>query len=227
MDCSLPGTSVLGDSPGKNTGIGCHALLQGIFPTQKSNPGLLHCRRVLYHLSHQGSLIYLNKYLKTVKTNQSIETLKINSIILVSLPLSRERKIPISWQVRRKPILNKQKRWRRRRSSKAMCSVGRRWLISGMQRGLEVIGLSLEEPSGAHLEHVNLTSHSIQPAWLSSFLSLQEIQSNKSGSVKGAVRGSTLTVARKDVPALKAESGDLWHAGWCVWKAKKPKASQS
>ena len=34
MDCSLPGSSVHGDSPGKNTGMGCHALLQGIFPTQ-------------------------------------------------------------------------------------------------------------------------------------------------------------------------------------------------
>uniref|UniRef100_A0A8B9YL87 Nucleophosmin n=1 Tax=Bos mutus grunniens TaxID=30521 RepID=A0A8B9YL87_BOSMU len=37
------------------TGVGCHALLQGIFPTQGSNPGLLHCRQILYHLSHQGS----------------------------------------------------------------------------------------------------------------------------------------------------------------------------
>ena len=36
MDCSPPGSSVLGDSPGKNTGVGCHALLQGIFPTQGS-----------------------------------------------------------------------------------------------------------------------------------------------------------------------------------------------
>ena len=44
-----------GDSPGKNTGVGCHALLHGIFPTQGSNPGLLHCRQILYHLSHQGS----------------------------------------------------------------------------------------------------------------------------------------------------------------------------
>ena len=35
--------------------MGCHALLQGIFPTQGSNPGPLHCRRFLYHLSHQGS----------------------------------------------------------------------------------------------------------------------------------------------------------------------------
>ena len=56
MDCSLPGSSVLGDSPGKNNGVGCYALLQGIFPTQGSNPGLPHCRQILYCLSHQGSL---------------------------------------------------------------------------------------------------------------------------------------------------------------------------
>ena len=55
VDCSPPGSSVRGDSPGKNTGVGCRALLQEIFPTQGSNTGLLHCRRILYHLSHQGS----------------------------------------------------------------------------------------------------------------------------------------------------------------------------
>ena len=55
MDCSPPGPSVLEDSPGKNTGVGCHALLRAIFPTQELNPGLLHCRRILYLLSHQGS----------------------------------------------------------------------------------------------------------------------------------------------------------------------------
>ena len=43
------------DSPGKNTGVGCHALLQGIFPTQGLNPGPPHCRRILYRLSRQGS----------------------------------------------------------------------------------------------------------------------------------------------------------------------------
>ena len=43
------------DSPGKNTGVGCHFLLQGIFPNQGLNPGLLHCRWILYQLSHQGS----------------------------------------------------------------------------------------------------------------------------------------------------------------------------
>ena len=41
MDCSLPGSSVHGDSLGKITEVGCHALLQGVFPTQGSNPCLL------------------------------------------------------------------------------------------------------------------------------------------------------------------------------------------
>ena len=55
MDCSPPGSFVHGDSPDKDPGVGCHALLQGIFPTQGSNPGLPHCRSILYHLSRQGS----------------------------------------------------------------------------------------------------------------------------------------------------------------------------
>ena len=52
MDCSPPGSSVHVDSPGKNTRVGHHALLWGIFPTQGSNPGLLHCRWI-YHLSYR------------------------------------------------------------------------------------------------------------------------------------------------------------------------------
>ena len=46
------------NSPGENTGVNSHSLLQGIFPTQGLNPHLLcllHCRHILYHLSHQGS----------------------------------------------------------------------------------------------------------------------------------------------------------------------------
>ena len=43
------------NSSGKSTGMGYHFLLQGIFPTQGSNLGLLHCRQILNHLSHQGS----------------------------------------------------------------------------------------------------------------------------------------------------------------------------
>ena len=42
-------------SPGQNTGMSSLSLLQGIFPTQELNPGLLHCRRILYQLSHKGS----------------------------------------------------------------------------------------------------------------------------------------------------------------------------
>ena len=56
MDCSPPDSSVHGDSPVKNTGGCCHALLQGIFPIQGSNPGLPHCRQILSHRSHQKSL---------------------------------------------------------------------------------------------------------------------------------------------------------------------------
>ena len=55
MNYRPQGSSVHGDSPGKNTGVGCHALFQRIFPTQGSNPGLPHCRQLLYHLSQQGS----------------------------------------------------------------------------------------------------------------------------------------------------------------------------
>ena len=39
----------------KNTGVGSHFLLQGIFPTQESNPGLLHCSQILYQLIYEGS----------------------------------------------------------------------------------------------------------------------------------------------------------------------------
>ena len=42
------------NSPGQNTGVGICSLLQGIFPTQGSDPGLPHCRCILYQLSHQG-----------------------------------------------------------------------------------------------------------------------------------------------------------------------------
>ena len=43
------------NSPGQNIGVGSRSLLQGIFPTQGSNPGLPHCRQILHQLSHQGS----------------------------------------------------------------------------------------------------------------------------------------------------------------------------
>ena len=57
MDCSRPRLLCLQNSLGKNTGVSCHSLLQEIFLTQGSNPGLLHCKQILYHPSPQGSPI--------------------------------------------------------------------------------------------------------------------------------------------------------------------------
>ena len=48
----------IGDSPRKNTRVGYHALLQGIFPNQRSNTGFPHCRQIRYQLSYQGSPNY-------------------------------------------------------------------------------------------------------------------------------------------------------------------------
>ena len=48
------------DFPGKSTGVSCHFLLQGIFLTQGSNPGLLHCRQTLFSLSHQEAIAPTN-----------------------------------------------------------------------------------------------------------------------------------------------------------------------
>ena len=54
-DYSPPRSSVHGDSPGKNTAMGCHALLQGIFLTQGWNSGLPHCKQILCHTNCEGS----------------------------------------------------------------------------------------------------------------------------------------------------------------------------
>ena len=55
MDCSPARLLCLLNSPGENSGVGSHSPLQGIFLTQGLNLSLLHCRQILYHLSHQGS----------------------------------------------------------------------------------------------------------------------------------------------------------------------------
>ena len=55
MDCNPAVFTIHGNSPGKNTGVGFHVLLQGIFPTQELDPGLPHCRRLLYYVSRQGT----------------------------------------------------------------------------------------------------------------------------------------------------------------------------
>ena len=61
----------------KNTGVGCHSLLQEIFPTQGLNPGLLHCRWILYHLSYQGGpLLAIRKIqIKTMRYHFKVTTI--------------------------------------------------------------------------------------------------------------------------------------------------------
>ena len=57
------------NSPGQNPAVGSIPLLQGIFPTQESNRGFLHCRRILYQLSYQGSLMLLNTHLPCISNS--------------------------------------------------------------------------------------------------------------------------------------------------------------
>ena len=67
MDHKLPGSSVHGIFASKNTGAGCHFLLQGIFPTQESNPHLLHWQADSLPLSHLGSPGVLSANIQTNK----------------------------------------------------------------------------------------------------------------------------------------------------------------
>ena len=61
IDCSPPGSSVHGDSPDKDTGVGCHSLLQG------SNPGLSHYRQIIYCLSHHRLYLKTNFFKNLLK----------------------------------------------------------------------------------------------------------------------------------------------------------------
>ena len=74
----------LWNSLGKNTGVGCHALLQGIFPKQGLNPGLLHYRQILYHLSYRGSLIFLLYFMLLVIHCGSLSSIPEDIHVLIS-----------------------------------------------------------------------------------------------------------------------------------------------
>ena len=77
------------NSPGKNTGIGCHALLQGIFPTQGSSPGLLHCGQILSCLSYLGSpkiISHSSSTLLLLFSLQSFVSIYVLPIFLLYFP---------------------------------------------------------------------------------------------------------------------------------------------
>ena len=86
MDYNPPGSSVHGDSPDKNTEKGCH--VQGIFPTQGSNPGIPHCRWILYHLSHQGSPRILEWVAYSFSRGEKIPTIELMKISFWTVFLS-------------------------------------------------------------------------------------------------------------------------------------------
>ena len=65
------------NSPGQNIGVGSLSLLQGVFPTQESNQGLLHGRQILYQLSYQGSP---TQRLNFVQVNKEIQSETRNSV---------------------------------------------------------------------------------------------------------------------------------------------------
>ena len=92
MDCSPPGSCVRGDSPGKNTGVGCHGLLQGIFPTQGSNPGVQHCRRIPPRKPKNTGVSILSLLQGILQNQESIQAL-----------LNR-RQIFTSWATREAPL---------------------------------------------------------------------------------------------------------------------------
>ena len=81
MDCSPPVSSVHGILQAKKTGVSSCSLLQGIFPTQEWNLGLLHCKQILYHLSHKGRL----------GINYLINSIQISGRTLMTLLLMDER----------------------------------------------------------------------------------------------------------------------------------------
>ena len=89
MDCSPPGSSVHGIL--QAFGVGCHFLLQGIFPIQGLNPGLLHCRQILYSLSYKG-----NQNLGSPKYHRLAAAIwiKMIHVILGHLMLSSQSSTP-------------------------------------------------------------------------------------------------------------------------------------
>ena len=86
MHSSPPGSSLRGILQlGRNTGVDSHSLRQGFFPTQGSNPGLLHCKQILYCLSHQGSTGVFNAPIFNIITKKDRFTSAILLFYVISL----------------------------------------------------------------------------------------------------------------------------------------------
>ena len=94
------------DFPGKNTGVGCRFLLQGIFPTQRSNLGLSYCGQTLYRLNHQGNpqvLNILNKSLPHKSQNLRSSSAPRTSAKDNSQPRNASNRFLSRWRSKRWP----------------------------------------------------------------------------------------------------------------------------
>ena len=80
------------NSPGQNTGVGSFSLLQGIFPTQGWNPGVLHCRWTLYQLSHKGGPFYGKVKVKVVQSYSTLCDQRSLALQADSLPAEPQGK---------------------------------------------------------------------------------------------------------------------------------------
>ena len=93
------------DYRGQNTGVGSLSLLQGIFPTQGSNPGLLYCRWILYQLSHQASprLLEWVAYPFSSRSSQARNRTGVSCILPYKVKIRKRKILP---KGKKKKVLN-------------------------------------------------------------------------------------------------------------------------
>ena len=91
------------NSPGQNTGVGSLSLLQGIFPTQGSNSGLLHCRQILYQLSHQGSPVSMGVFTKSPVHHSLASSDKQNDLLALQ-PVGEGNGTPLQYSCLENPM---------------------------------------------------------------------------------------------------------------------------
>ena len=106
------------NSPGQNTGVGSLSLLQGIFPTQGLNPGLLHCRRILYQLSHREAPLFVySRHLSEVNAQSGAVSLAMleASFLLHWVrrgnKLCKARAFPVDQRVKNLPAVQETWLW--------------------------------------------------------------------------------------------------------------------
>ena len=133
--------------PDQNTGVGSHSLLQGICPTQGSNPGLPHCRQMLYHLSHRGSPRILEwvAFLFSIESSQPRDWTQV---------FGTAGRFFTMWATREAPSFT----WRRNRKIE-ICEPGRR--LSPNTRSASILTLDFPTSRTVKINFYCFISHLI------------------------------------------------------------------